>query len=178
MLPQDYNREVLTGLTMPNYEANVGKGGCAEDPPRFFSGGWASLKGLLRREGLAGGYDFVFTSDTIYSLDSQQPLLNCIAEVSPLQLLITPERFAFIILPLSISAIPIEVALPGGDVTRLVGLGRGRGGRSFCRMSWCWHPRKVSELTWQVPSRRAGKDCSLKHTGYMRMNSSHMLCSV
>ena len=81
---------MLTGLTMPNYEANVGTDGTAKKPPRFFSGGWASLKGLLRREGLARGYDFVFTSDTIYSLDSQQHLLDCIAEVPPMQLLWLP----------------------------------------------------------------------------------------
>jgi hypothetical protein len=77
-LLQDYNREVLTSLTMPNYEANVGGVGGV---PRFFSGGWASLIGLLREEGLAGSYDFLFTTDSIYSLDSQQHLLDCIADV-------------------------------------------------------------------------------------------------
>lgn len=82
---QDYNEEVLQRLTMPNLAANLqrigekslGSAGC-----RYFAGDWAKLPSLLSQEGLAGTYDMVFSTDTIYSLSSQQHLLACIMEVS------------------------------------------------------------------------------------------------
>lgn len=82
---QDYNHEVLTKLTVPNYACNL-----ESDPaewaaervyPRFFSGGWNSMGTLLLDLDLSGTYDYIFSSDSIYSLDSQEHLLDCIIMV-------------------------------------------------------------------------------------------------
>ncbi len=44
-------------------------------------GDWAGLPRLLKTEGLLGTYDIVLSAETVYSLDSQQQLLNCIRQV-------------------------------------------------------------------------------------------------
>ena len=84
MCLQDYNSEVLTKLTIPNCVCNL------ETKPaewavdkhlRFFFGGWSSLGDLLSSLNLSGTYDYIFSSDSIYSLDSQNHLLDCIIKV-------------------------------------------------------------------------------------------------
>lgn len=82
---QDYNREVLTALTAPNVAANIaGNSKQAEGHPfprpRFFSGDWTTLPMLLESENLLGTYDMILSAETIYRLDSQQQLLNCIKQ--------------------------------------------------------------------------------------------------
>ena len=84
LLLQDYNREVLNSLTMPNLAANLRRLLADRDSlpqPHFIAGSWASLPQLLKKQGLSGSYDFVFSTDTIYSVDSHQQLLDCIHEV-------------------------------------------------------------------------------------------------
>ncbi len=46
-----------------------------------FLGDWASLPDALKAAGLLGGYDCILSAETIYSLDSQQSLLQCIKQV-------------------------------------------------------------------------------------------------
>ena len=85
LLLQDYNREVLISLTMPNLAVNFRRllpvDRDSLPGPRFIAGSWASLPQLLQKQGLSGSYDFVFSTDTIYSITSQQQLLDCIHEV-------------------------------------------------------------------------------------------------
>lgn len=81
---QDYNVEVLKGLTMPNYTSNLEGTGLSDyqsQGPRFFSGDWGSLSSLLSLSNLAGTYDYVFSTDSIYNLTSQGHLLDCIHQV-------------------------------------------------------------------------------------------------
>ncbi|EIE22097.1 hypothetical protein COCSUDRAFT_83488, partial [Coccomyxa subellipsoidea C-169] len=82
---QDYNGEVLRALTAPNVAANTAAGrehaeDCTSTSSRFFAGDWAGLPRLLKTEGLLGTYDIVLSAETVYSLDSQQQLLNCIRQ--------------------------------------------------------------------------------------------------
>ncbi len=77
---QDYNDDVLERLTMPNVLLNAPEGGDGDAVPetRFFSGDWSRLgaaDGLLEE----GAYDLILTSETIYSLDSQQALLTVLS---------------------------------------------------------------------------------------------------
>lgn len=85
LLLQDYNREVLTSLTMPNLAINLRRllpvDRDSLPGPHFIAGSWASLPQLLQKQGLSGSYDFVFSTDTIYSISSHQQLLGCIHEV-------------------------------------------------------------------------------------------------
>ena len=82
---QDYNVEVLKKLTAPNYACNLGsnpKDWTADGKhARFFFGAWSSLNELHSSLGLSGTYDYIFSSDSIYSLDSQEHLLDCITRV-------------------------------------------------------------------------------------------------
>ena len=48
---------------------------------RFFSGSWVALKRLMQEKGLSETYDFVLSSDTIYSPASQDQLVDSILEV-------------------------------------------------------------------------------------------------
>lgn len=103
MLPlQDYNRSVITRLTMQNVAANAsawstrqqaatsssgqGSGGAAGSAggtgaasrARYFAGSWEALPGLLAERGLHHSYDLVLTAETIYSLEAIQSLYRCI----------------------------------------------------------------------------------------------------
>uniref|UniRef100_A0A7S0R223 protein-histidine N-methyltransferase n=1 Tax=Pyramimonas obovata TaxID=1411642 RepID=A0A7S0R223_9CHLO len=74
---QDYNREVLEELTIPNVEANLAK---ISDPQavqgqvRYLAGDWGLLDELLP----AHSFDLVLTTDTIYSIASQPKLFALI----------------------------------------------------------------------------------------------------
>ncbi|KAF8072381.1 Histidine methyltransferase 1-like protein [Scenedesmus sp. PABB004] len=80
---QDFNREVITQLTAPNVQANTARlpGGALREPPRFFAGDWADVGCALAARGLGGHYDLVLAAETIYSLDSNAALLECIKQV-------------------------------------------------------------------------------------------------
>lgn len=103
MLPrwvQDYNRSVLTTLTIQNVGANAsawatrrqaaaasgsgdgsGSGGTAADAAaraRYFAGSWDALPALLSHQGLHQSYDLVLTAETIYSLEAMRSLYACI----------------------------------------------------------------------------------------------------
>ena len=93
---QDYNRGVLTTLTMQNVEANRGAwaarrqaaarasshGSSTSEPSpppcRYFAGSWEALPAALAARGLAGGYDVVLTAETLYSLEAMASLYRCI----------------------------------------------------------------------------------------------------
>lgn len=45
------------------------------------AGDWATLPRLLDSRGLLGSYDMILAAETIYSLDSQRQLLQCIKQV-------------------------------------------------------------------------------------------------
>ena len=82
---QDYDGEVVDQLTIPVVMKNVarvneGRGVCC-CKPKFFSGDWGTLPGVLEEHDLLGTYDVVLTTETIYSLDSIPRLLACIKQV-------------------------------------------------------------------------------------------------
>lgn len=90
LVPQDYNRSVLTTLTIQNVAANaaawaVRSGAAAASSAagaapcaRFFAGSWDALPALLTRQGLAQTYDLVLTAETIYSLEAMRSLYAAI----------------------------------------------------------------------------------------------------
>ena len=78
---QDYNREVLTQLTMPNVNVNISRllpAGRSRPRTRFFSGDWGNVSNLLSRMGMGGEYDFILTSESIYNEESSVRLLETI----------------------------------------------------------------------------------------------------
>ncbi|MEW5310908.1 MAG: hypothetical protein WDW38_002662 [Sanguina aurantia] len=90
---QDFNKQVLTSLTIPNVLANVGRTPQQRSrlPTRFFTGDWACVGECLTGKGFGGHYDVILTSESIYSLESQERLLECIK-----QLLQPPHGVAYI----------------------------------------------------------------------------------
>ncbi|MEW5301652.1 MAG: hypothetical protein WDW36_004499 [Sanguina aurantia] len=60
-------------------------------PTRFFTGDWACVGECLTGKGFGGHYDVILTSESIYSLESQERLLECIK-----QLLQPPHGVAYI----------------------------------------------------------------------------------
>ncbi|KAH6938279.1 hypothetical protein HPB50_008326 [Hyalomma asiaticum] len=66
---QDYNKEVLELITIPNAFSNIGsrvKRRC-----HFFAGDWSALADNIA----PGIYDFILTSETIYNTTSYQSLI-------------------------------------------------------------------------------------------------------
>lgn len=70
---QDYNREVLELITVPNAFANLGKD--VYKQCRFFAGDWSALPAKLAEK----SYDIILTSETIYKPTSYQDLLRIFA---------------------------------------------------------------------------------------------------
>lgn len=99
---QDYNGEVLRGLTVPNVllnrtttledlqqdnRGNPGSLGSHAATPtvsrytnRFFSGDWGELAALMARANVPK-YDIVLTAETVYSAEAQQRLFDFCASV-------------------------------------------------------------------------------------------------
>eukprot|EP00798_Chlamydomonas_sp_ICE-L_P017092 gene17092-23388_t len=79
---QDYNKEVLTKLSLPNALSNMQRlpKGRAHPSMRFFAGCWSTIGGFLSSKGLGRQYDVVLTSESIYDLTSQPKLLACIKQ--------------------------------------------------------------------------------------------------
>mmetsp|Transcript_7065 Transcript_7065/g.12224 ORF Transcript_7065/g.12224 Transcript_7065/m.12224 type:complete len:295 (+) Transcript_7065:117-1001(+) len=79
---QDYNREVLEELTIPNVEANLARHllSSPSEPPavegavRYLAGDWGLLDPLLPPR----SFDLVLTTDTIYNTASQPKLFALI----------------------------------------------------------------------------------------------------
>lgn len=80
---QDYNKQVVTHLTLPNVQANLAQlpAGATRPTSRYYSGDWAAVGQLLASQGMGGYYDIILTAETIYNEDSQQRLLDCIKQV-------------------------------------------------------------------------------------------------
>ena len=80
---QDFNKEVLTALTSQNVAANRQRLPKSRRPvsARYFGGDWSSLGSLMASENLGGTYDMIISAETIYSLESQEQLFNCIKQV-------------------------------------------------------------------------------------------------
>jgi len=72
---QDYNPEVITGVTMPNIVLNVKN---YSDRVRLFSGDWGSFHELMSRNPSEFSYDYIITSDTIYNPSYYQKISNII----------------------------------------------------------------------------------------------------
>ncbi|GFH23134.1 uncharacterized protein HaLaN_20698, partial [Haematococcus lacustris] len=85
---QDFNKEVLQHLTLPNVAANFAalpEGRC-QGATRFFSGDWSAVGELLTsqaspQQGLGGNYDIILTSESVYCVEAQQRLVECIKQV-------------------------------------------------------------------------------------------------
>ncbi|KAI8872595.1 hypothetical protein GQ42DRAFT_113205, partial [Ramicandelaber brevisporus] len=100
---QDFNKEVIEMVTMPNALANTSEhlesgsstlsaeelaswksstSNIVNSRCKFFSGDWARLNTLLNSasssSGSEDGYDVILTSETIYELSSQQSLYSLI----------------------------------------------------------------------------------------------------
>ncbi len=81
---QDFNSEVLTSLTSQNVTANRQRLPKSRRPvsARYFGGDWGTLGSLMASENLGGSYDIILSAETIYNLESQQQLFDCIKQVS------------------------------------------------------------------------------------------------
>lgn len=79
---QDFNQEVLTSLTSQNVTANRQRLPKSRRPvsARYFGGDWGTLGSLMASENLGGSYDMILSAETIYNLESQQQLFNCIKQ--------------------------------------------------------------------------------------------------
>ncbi|KAK9861199.1 hypothetical protein WJX84_000747 [Apatococcus fuscideae] len=81
---QDFNSQVLMGVTGPNIEANLGalsgevQQACGS--PRFFAGDWEGVGRLVTKQRSGATYDLVLSAETLYNLESQEILLNCLTQ--------------------------------------------------------------------------------------------------
>jgi len=84
---QDYNKEVLEQLTIPNAATNwqlqcttgtPATNKTPAPPARYFAGDWSSLSLLIETLQLSGTYDIVLSAETVYSIDSVNSLVDCI----------------------------------------------------------------------------------------------------
>eukprot|EP01080_Neovahlkampfia_damariscottae_P012012 gene12012-5412_t len=70
---QDYNDTVIENVTIPNFQIN-----CNEDEIKnatFYSGDWRLLSNYIEEK-----YDVILTTDTLYSVDSHEILLDFIVK--------------------------------------------------------------------------------------------------
>jgi predicted nicotinamide N-methyase len=81
---QDYNREVLVELTIPNATANLQRDGKSTDAQpsgscrlRYLAGDWARLHEHVE----AHAYEVILTSDTVYSVANLPKLYRLIKHV-------------------------------------------------------------------------------------------------
>lgn len=80
---QDYNKEVLQALTVPNVQYNLSHSSVPKQNGhrlRYFAGDWAAVSSKLHASQLGGFYDYIFTAETIYSQRGQECLLDCIKQ--------------------------------------------------------------------------------------------------
>ena len=68
---QDYNPEVIDYVTMPSVLLNIAELKSTDGSYKFYSGDWSNFIELIP----CGYYDFILTSETIYSPTSQPKLL-------------------------------------------------------------------------------------------------------
>uniref|UniRef100_A0A383V6Z2 protein-histidine N-methyltransferase n=1 Tax=Tetradesmus obliquus TaxID=3088 RepID=A0A383V6Z2_TETOB len=80
---QDFNKQVITSLTIPNVRANLARleQGVCREGARYFAGDWEAVGHMMAMHGLGGYYDIILTAETIYSRESQARLLSCIKQV-------------------------------------------------------------------------------------------------
>ena len=81
---QDFNQEVLTTLTSQNVTVNRQRLPKSRRPvsARYFGGDWGSLSDFMAKENLGGSYDIILSAETIYNVDTQQQLFDCIKQVT------------------------------------------------------------------------------------------------
>ncbi|XP_037824668.1 histidine protein methyltransferase 1 homolog isoform X2 [Lucilia sericata] len=86
---QDYNKDVLEKITIPNVLLNTATTNEKEDGDqevlydvkkieenvKFYSGDWSKWSQMCEKE---DKYDIILTSETIYNPQNQQKLLNCL----------------------------------------------------------------------------------------------------
>eukprot|EP00878_Enallax_costatus_P021358 GHUV01022607.1.p1 GENE.GHUV01022607.1~~GHUV01022607.1.p1 ORF type:complete len:240 (+),score=47.92 GHUV01022607.1:893-1612(+) len=80
---QDFNKQVITSLTIPNVQANLQQlqPGTPRERARYFAGDWEATGSMLAMHGLGGYYDIILTAETIYNQEGQERLLSCIKQV-------------------------------------------------------------------------------------------------
>ncbi len=72
---QDYNREVIDYVTIPNVLLNTSQHTQLTSLCKFWSGDWRACKFGDQK------FDFIFSTDTLYEIRSQQYLYNLIKQV-------------------------------------------------------------------------------------------------
>ncbi|KAK9829233.1 hypothetical protein WJX72_004662 [[Myrmecia] bisecta] len=79
---QDYNEEVLEVLTGPNLAHNrrMLPPGRRKGDVRYFASDWCCMGDLMGKNLLGGNYDIILSAETIYSLDSQHSLYECMKQ--------------------------------------------------------------------------------------------------
>lgn len=85
----DFNAEVLSSLTMPNVKENIkdSKDSSIGGAARYFSGDWSTLPSVLGEE---CKYDWILTSDTLYSPESVKSLSAVLGQ------LLKPDGYALV----------------------------------------------------------------------------------
>lgn len=76
---QDYNKEVITHVTIPNVILNLGDQVVNIGKVKFYSGDWKSFLSLIL-ENSNEKYDFIFTCETIYNSDNHNKLYQVFKE--------------------------------------------------------------------------------------------------
>jgi predicted nicotinamide N-methyase len=71
---QDYNADVIKGVTIPNYWANLRNRNDLSCVPHFFSGPWDTLCNSISKH--EKSYDLILTSETIYNTSHYSSLIN------------------------------------------------------------------------------------------------------
>ena len=71
---QDYNSEVVKGVTIPNYIANIHNRSDMNCKPFFFSGPWDTFRTAANNH--EKRYDLIITSETIYNTQHYSSLLE------------------------------------------------------------------------------------------------------
>ena len=71
---QDYNADVIKGVTIPNYWANLGNGKDLSCKPQFYSGPWDTFCNSIKK--YEKSYDLILTSETIYNTSHYSSLIN------------------------------------------------------------------------------------------------------
>lgn len=81
---QDYNRQVLDALTIPNVQANLNRlpAGRHRGEVRYFAGSWQAFPAFLDASGLNKSYDVVLTAETVYDSTSSLQMYQCLLQVT------------------------------------------------------------------------------------------------
>lgn len=71
---QDYNKEVIKYITIPNLMLNFMDNQAVAQSCSYFYGDWLSFSNLLKQESKVQTCDYIFTSETIYNKENYSKL--------------------------------------------------------------------------------------------------------